>query len=413
MASKAPAFQVISLVEGGGVRDYKRRKAHKKTRAGCLTCKVKKVKCDEKRPVCQRCGRNGRVCNYDDFDGREQEHALVRRNSGATIGLSLPFSDSEASSINITNHLQNHCTEIVQIPGSLKLLSLARSYPVLQQSLLAVAACHLRQMAPTVRQHQIDEKLHLDLALQSYQSILYTPKEKLCQSDVDCVMLCTTLFNVIAFTLSQSEDEDLRDLDPENSWVFSPRKDRLSWMALQAGIHPLLRYLSPFMSKTMEAISPLFLSPGELFMGVPLWLYEPPKTWIGAFGIDSSDSTTQLNSTSDLYRAPVSVIAWLRTLPPVGGSLFQHLSFLGKIQPRFRYLLYDRDERALWLFGYWLGLMSRFATFWWCHKHAKRDHKAIGMWLGRLQLTERVGTEGETWKELMSDYNMAPHVLCA
>jgi hypothetical protein len=38
-------FQVLSLNDfDGGVRDYKKRKVHKKTRSGCLTCKAKKVK---------------------------------------------------------------------------------------------------------------------------------------------------------------------------------------------------------------------------------------------------------------------------------------------------------------------------------------------------------------------------------
>ena len=40
-----PGFQVLSLnYFDPRVRDYKKRKVHKKTKSGCLTCKAKKVK---------------------------------------------------------------------------------------------------------------------------------------------------------------------------------------------------------------------------------------------------------------------------------------------------------------------------------------------------------------------------------
>lgn len=39
------------------------RKAHKKVRTGCLTCKVRRKKCDETRPACDRCTSTGRRCD--------------------------------------------------------------------------------------------------------------------------------------------------------------------------------------------------------------------------------------------------------------------------------------------------------------------------------------------------------------
>ncbi|KAH7014357.1 uncharacterized protein B0I36DRAFT_369321 [Microdochium trichocladiopsis] len=38
------------------------RKGSSKVRTGCLTCKSRKVKCDEAKPECQRCVRAGRAC---------------------------------------------------------------------------------------------------------------------------------------------------------------------------------------------------------------------------------------------------------------------------------------------------------------------------------------------------------------
>ncbi|KAI2617840.1 hypothetical protein GGR54DRAFT_631287 [Hypoxylon sp. NC1633] len=39
------------------------RKGSAKVRTGCLTCKVRKVKCDEGKPNCQRCESTGRKCD--------------------------------------------------------------------------------------------------------------------------------------------------------------------------------------------------------------------------------------------------------------------------------------------------------------------------------------------------------------
>ncbi|KXJ86468.1 C6 zinc finger domain-containing protein, partial [Microdochium bolleyi] len=42
------------------------RKASEKTRTGCVTCKKRRVKCDEARPVCKRCHVGDRSCAYLD-----------------------------------------------------------------------------------------------------------------------------------------------------------------------------------------------------------------------------------------------------------------------------------------------------------------------------------------------------------
>ncbi|KAL9616357.1 MAG: hypothetical protein Q9160_008777 [Pyrenula sp. 1 TL-2023] len=43
-------------------QDGRKRAFHSKVRSGCLTCKNRRVKCDEKRPTCQRCLSSGRKC---------------------------------------------------------------------------------------------------------------------------------------------------------------------------------------------------------------------------------------------------------------------------------------------------------------------------------------------------------------
>ncbi|KAL2816186.1 hypothetical protein BDW59DRAFT_153409 [Aspergillus cavernicola] len=40
------------------------RRAHKKSRNGCLECKRRHVKCDEQRPICSNCTAAERICEY-------------------------------------------------------------------------------------------------------------------------------------------------------------------------------------------------------------------------------------------------------------------------------------------------------------------------------------------------------------
>ncbi|KAH7309776.1 hypothetical protein B0I35DRAFT_358733 [Stachybotrys elegans] len=39
------------------------RKGSRKVRTGCITCKLRKVKCDESKPSCMRCVKTGRLCD--------------------------------------------------------------------------------------------------------------------------------------------------------------------------------------------------------------------------------------------------------------------------------------------------------------------------------------------------------------
>ncbi|KAK1846732.1 C6 zinc finger domain protein [Colletotrichum chrysophilum] len=50
------------------------RKGSRKVRTGCLTCKIRKIKCDEGKPFCNRCTSTGRKC-----DGYAVEPASVLR----------------------------------------------------------------------------------------------------------------------------------------------------------------------------------------------------------------------------------------------------------------------------------------------------------------------------------------------
>jgi len=55
----------------------------KKSQAGCITCKVRRVKCDTGLPVCERCLKSGRLCEgYATTASQpESQDAVVLRRS--------------------------------------------------------------------------------------------------------------------------------------------------------------------------------------------------------------------------------------------------------------------------------------------------------------------------------------------
>ncbi|WDK19139.1 hypothetical protein CGRA01v4_10426 [Colletotrichum graminicola] len=64
LASTLPSNQVTGLVKRGPGDAPRRKRASKpKVRSGCLTCKIRRVKCDERKPTCSRCEKADIDCD--------------------------------------------------------------------------------------------------------------------------------------------------------------------------------------------------------------------------------------------------------------------------------------------------------------------------------------------------------------
>lgn len=57
-----------------------------RSRTGCWTCRLRKVKCDEGRPICVQCGRLGHTCDYSPrLSFRDDTTRVVERMEGVTV----------------------------------------------------------------------------------------------------------------------------------------------------------------------------------------------------------------------------------------------------------------------------------------------------------------------------------------
>jgi hypothetical protein len=68
-----------------------------KSRAGCLVCKSRRIKCDESRPSCERCSTTGRRCEYaGDVSSKSpsQAHSPTSSEVGRTSSIERQLSPS-------------------------------------------------------------------------------------------------------------------------------------------------------------------------------------------------------------------------------------------------------------------------------------------------------------------------------
>jgi hypothetical protein len=270
--------------------------------------------------------------------------------------------------------------------------------------MLLVAACHLRHVSPRILQHRIAEHFHQSLVLRDLQRIVDLPRESLGQANVDALLVSAAMLNMVAFTLPNSED-CLRT-DTQTSWVLSTRDDRLGWLSLQVGLRPLLLSMGAYLESAIDLLGPIFFN-GQ-FSRVSHDLGGVPQIWKDFFELEDSGSGCDSNNIQDSFRAPVTILIQLRELEPIPSNLFKNLQFLGKVQQDFQALLFRRNEKALWLFGYWLGVMCRYGKIWWCGKRSRKDYDAICTWLERALLGNRPGIEGKMWTLMMEELFSVP-----
>uniref|UniRef100_A0A0B7K7T8 Zn(2)-C6 fungal-type domain-containing protein n=1 Tax=Bionectria ochroleuca TaxID=29856 RepID=A0A0B7K7T8_BIOOC len=407
-------FQVLSFNGAGAeLHSVKKRKFHQKVTSGCLACRKKKVKCDELKPVCLRCSRNRRLCQY----GRQEErdkNVVERTQQPSPSYLSaitlLPFSASSppdgTSTINLIQYLWQNWTNITNVDCRPETKDLFKSDPTVRAVMLALTATHIRQQVPAHRPHRITELFHRSLALEKYREQLQALKRVPDQKGVNSLFISATFLNLLTFAHHESEALPAQKImDPESSWLFSPREDRLNWLVLQTGLRPLMLSMNEYFTEGVKFTSMIFTGKYTdrwTFAHLIESLEGVPGHWIEFFGLVSSTRGCECNGLGDAYRAPATILATVGHLELNRYNLFRNLLFLGKLQGDFHSLVYQRDERALWLFGYWLAIILRYGL-WWCESRAKQDLEAIWKWLRMRRLIHRPGREGELWTIMMEE----------
>ncbi|PLB53347.1 hypothetical protein P170DRAFT_507995 [Aspergillus steynii IBT 23096] len=126
---------------------YSRAFSHK-VRTGCLTCRMRHKKCDERRPTCHRCQADKVVCDgYPHVPAQSTPYSVPSTYIGASLDDPIYRSASEAQ---FFHHFRTcTCAELAEAPGDRIFwthfaLPLAHSNDAVAKSIAAVGAVHRR-----------------------------------------------------------------------------------------------------------------------------------------------------------------------------------------------------------------------------------------------------------------------------
>lgn len=311
-------------------------------------------------------------------------------------------SGNGTSNGHLVQHLLADWVAIFQFPYNKHLLSTSMSNELVQSTMLAISACHLHHVAPGVLHHQISNYFHQSQVVAGLRRLLIGSASSLGQSDADGLMLSATLLNMITFTIPDSPGSSSESA--KFSWVLDPSNDCRPWLDLQVALRPILLSTAHYHEGAINLLAPIFFGVEDQnweFKRMAQARQMIPARWVRFFGLDDLHPSQGCDSGA-VFLDAIAILVQLRKLEPVPSNVYRNLQFLAKIQDGFRALLLQRDSKALWLLGYWLGLLRRFNNVWWCKERAERDYVAICMLLRQRHVAKHTRYQDQIWEEMLS-----------
>ncbi|PKS10532.1 hypothetical protein jhhlp_002285 [Lomentospora prolificans] len=395
------------------------RRSHKKSRAGCKRCKVRKIKCDEIHPRCGNCVKHGVPC---DFENPAIIHELLAAVATAPTPGSAsldpvspaPSNFTSSTSLPAPSPIPSHLspdvqdmpqmfmplpiTTVAHVPtGSNRFLELRLMHhytthtsktlatsinlsddvwvnavpklafegaTYLTDAMLAVAALHLRSRNPDDRDIVQASHAYMASSLAAYCDTL---KAGINESNAEALFLTASL---IAY---QSTATRLFIRDDPNSSSLSTRSSYnlpLSWFHAFQGVKAVVVSSWQWIRNSHAVLSVIDSQP-------PLQLDPELRSASSFFGhliegiedeIDIEDETDP-QATRDAYFHAISVLNWAHRSPHTGACL----AFPATVARRFVELIELKRPRALVILACFFALLKRAQHLWWIDGVPRRE----------------------------------------
>ncbi|PSS03747.1 hypothetical protein BD289DRAFT_358524, partial [Coniella lustricola] len=155
------------------------RKGSKKVRTGCVTCKVRKVKCDENKPFCLRCTKTWRKCDGY-LDPRLLAGRRLKRDNnmhGYNLEPLLEFSaPEEKRAFYFFQNVTAPCIsgELDSVFWRVIVLQISQAEPAVRHAVLAVSSLHEGLAGGTIAHSENGTIAHAtqSFALQQYNKAI-------------------------------------------------------------------------------------------------------------------------------------------------------------------------------------------------------------------------------------------------
>ncbi|KAL1985297.1 hypothetical protein VTN96DRAFT_8096 [Rasamsonia emersonii] len=386
----------------------RKRRSHRKSRAGCRNCKIRRIKCDETRPRCRNCTNFLVACNYD-LRAPDLHLSPHRDNGDPCVRVSMLSAVlTNKALLNTANSsLKEHYPENFKTRnacpldmGDLDRLGrwhtrtvftlgtpdtasiyqreisrLVSLHPYLMHAVLAMTAMHDRFLQssdlPNFAQSTAIECYHHGCAAALFNAKLSSQIDPL---DRNALWATAVLLSSMALFFVESSD-------PEELWPLAPPSpSHLEWLNMNQGLRVIWDIAEP-------------ISPGGLFHDLaqnPQYSYFQSKmTSEPQPGIDGIpyyfttlyDLTPLSNARNNPYHAAVRTLASLLDVECTPFTMVKFLSFPSLMRPQFKALLKGKDARAMLLLAYWYAKVCE--SQWWIKTRAILECTAICMYLER------------------------------
>ncbi|PLB54468.1 putative C6 transcription factor [Aspergillus steynii IBT 23096] len=389
---------VFRLPDENRTVPYHSRRPHKKSRAGCITCKKRRVKCDERKPLCHRCEVRGVECNYaPDSDKSSPIEIISRLEKPSTADFSFTLASmasrideslsigsdfnspksSQPYSLMAFQHFMKWSTGTVVLPAiravmESDMVQVAFSSPYLLYTILGVGMLHLNRVSRSTEPGRRCAEAHFwQQAIRLYQNALLPGVN---QKNFDALISTCMFMGVVSICPENFE--------PTDSWVLTNNPADMNWLCLQSGLRCLLESASRYLPGSIWEAA--FKASEQ----VECHLFNHDDQ-LGREGLDPlfadfcdiDDLTSSLTSP---YYVPLRSITTLIQLDKNLPNAARCTTFMGRLEFDFLDLLRSRDPPALVILANWMGLMCTLAEWQpWVEGRLRNECVAICMYLER------------------------------
>ncbi|KAF2677407.1 hypothetical protein K458DRAFT_319508, partial [Lentithecium fluviatile CBS 122367] len=135
--------------KGNRKKEHIRKKLWRpKTKTGCLTCRIRRVKCDEAKPICQRCESTGRKCDGYTTPSANMHPYSIAYTPPQLMLPSVPGLDLNSTEEQEAFHFYKYHTAS-ELSGffdssfwQFEVLQASHTLPAIRHAIIAMAALH-------------------------------------------------------------------------------------------------------------------------------------------------------------------------------------------------------------------------------------------------------------------------------
>ncbi|KAI1339965.1 hypothetical protein F5Y15DRAFT_380997 [Xylariaceae sp. FL0016] len=372
---------MVGSIRGSAARECR---SARRSRFGCRNCKLRKVKCGEERPRCQRCISFGVSCNFmpgvpdlHPVAADEGKALTTRREPNPQISVAgAIWTSDELTSYQVNVKCQNfitrylgrslitpHDSTVIQM--NRKFLELALTYPSLMHASLAVSFTYDRYLnSPHGSRRSLEECYH---RYQSTALLSRRLKGPIAHEEKDAIWGTAAALAVLACSSPDAST-------PEDSWPLkSSSYSDWGWLSLSEGKMSLWHTVNPLRPDSLFHV----MAATFAHMFAPL-----PETGIDGIHellvslccLDESSSAE-----SSPYFDAAHAVSQILNLSDGEVTTGHSQVFPRCIHGPFKDLLRERDPAALLLLYLWYRKASH--SIWWIELRYRVEGPSICSYL--------------------------------